>query len=765
MLQAADGFSMILTQRMPAISDWGYAAYGVPHDDDGSGRDGMRDDRGTCTRWKYISVWASQRRLPMSGHSRGMMAGNEGTTGGMIGGNMPTTICVTDGDTASTLRSMLTPRGMRVGNVRVRDGVDVIMAFEAQLARHRDDIDAIVLSQNAVEHATGRHDALLRECIKLANAGIPKGIVTFVIDERHVINDRGVQALRKAGITVTSDAVSCATALAKTFRLTEPLMPQDDGTASDGNVTPGGTDDERRTITAKDVALGDYDTDFIPNDPFGDLRENADAIDDDDGLTSHLSDASDDDDTFDYDDDDYSVIDDDAASYDDIDPFAGVRDGVDPFASLDQATSGATGAQYGYDDDDERSDDGHADDVYDGDDDEMLPAEIDDAHRYDGKSGEGTEEDVRSMIAPTYGNPTWDYSEINEGIREQRGGRLFGKMGGKRGGRIIGETDKRMMYANSRYIADRTAKNGGYDPPTDCKIITCYSNIGGSGKTTVSTMIGAQLVWDFDRDLLERRSSNMAYRILVLSLNEFDDIEVKGIGTDGSSDDGGLLASNEGRDVLALKQKIAECNGDPTWDDIAHCFKASPMNYVMYLPSMTLREKFETRQEIDDQDYKSIISVCRRFFNFIIIDTPDVMYNNKYELIPYALSIADVVCLIMTPDAKSTYHMYNFLDGMKAGTPNGSLPFARDQTMLVVNKVATSGNPYVGHTNSNQVPFKDIANTFTKIFFKVLPIPMTDQNMDENIMFGYDSKVKEAASDITDTILEMIDRNDHANGF
>ena len=417
------------------------------------------------------------------------------------------------------------------------------------------------------------------------------------------------------------------------------------------------------------------------------------------------------------------------------------------------------------DDDDDLGDSGYASDGYDGDNDEMLPAEIDDAHRYDGKSGEGTEDDVLSMIAPTYGNPSWDYSEINEGIREQRGGRLFGKIGGKRGGRIIGETDKRMMYANSRYISDRTTKNGGYDPPTDCKIITCYSNIGGSGKTTVSTMIGAQLVWDFDRDLLERRSSNMAYRILVLSLNEFDDIEVKGIGTDESADDGGLLASNEGRDVLALKQKIAECNGDPTWDDIAHCFKASPMNYVMYLPSMTLREKFETRQEIDDQDYKSIISVCRRFFNFIIIDTPDVMYNNKYELIPYALSIADVVCLIMTPDAKSTYHMYNFLDGMKAGTPNGSLPFARDQTMLVVNKVATSGNPYVGHTNSNQVPFKDIANTFTKIFFKVLPIPMTDQNMDENIMFGYDSKVKEAASDITDTILEMIDRNDHANGF
>lgn len=699
------------------------------------------------------------------------MADNESTTGGMIGSDMPTTICVTDGDTASTLRSMLTPRGMRVGSMRVRDGVDVMMAFEAQLARHRDGIDAIVLSQRAVERATGKRDALLRECVKLANVGIPKGIVTLVIDERHAINAKGVQALRKAGITVTGTAEDCAAILAKTFRLPEPPRPMGDDTRQAGQAKQGqGHADGPKPLTAKAVALGSDGLDAVPNDPFSDLRDDSTGItDDEDDMLANLPNAHDFDDPFDDDDnDDEPDIDDSAVTYEDIDPFAEVRDGRDPFADVRQDGQGQPDVPYGNADDDDgydTTDDDYATDDEDGDDDdEMLPAEIDEAHRYDGKSGEGTEEDVLSMIAPTYGNPRWDYSEINEGIREQRGG-LFGKIGSKRGGKIIGETDKRMMYANSRYIAERTDRNGGYDPPTDCKIITCYSNIGGSGKTTVSTMIGAQLVWDFDRDLLERRSSNMAYRILVLSLNEFDDIEVKGIGTEGNSDDGGLLASNEGRDVLALKQKIAECNGDPTWDDIAHCFKASPMNYVMYLPSMTLREKFETRQEIDDQDYKSIISVCRRFFNFIIIDTPDVMYNNKYELIPYALSIADVVCLIMTPDAKSTYHMYNFLDGMKAGTPNGSLPFARDQTMLVVNKVATSGNPYIGHTNSNQVPFKDIANTFTKVFFKVLPIPMTDQNMDENIMFGYDSKVKEAASDITDTILEMIDRNDHANGF
>lgn len=678
-------------------------------------------------------------------------------TGTGIGGS-PTTICVADDATAATLRSMLTPLGMRVGNMRQHDGTDVLRELETQLSLHKDDIDAIVLSQRAIEGVTGKRDVLLRECLKLAKAGIPKGIITHVIDERHAINGKGVQALGNVGITVSGSAEDCARLLARTFRLPEPADPHGEERAS--------------RITARDVALGRNEVDAVTSDPFSELRDGSARIDadDDDGRVPY--DGGSQDDSYRLDD---GSADGDDGAFDGIDPFADVRDGSDPFAGAVSQRDRAGMDEYadgngGFDDDyavdvSDATDDGDDEDEdgYD-DDDEMLPAEVDERHLYGGKSGEGTAEDVMSMIAPTYGDPQWDYSEINEGIREQHGG-LFSKRGGKRGGKIIGETENSMSYAVSRYIKECTAKNGGYDPPTDCKIITCYSNIGGSGKTTVSTMIGAQLVWDFDRDLLERKSSNMAYRVLVLSLNEFDDIEVKGIGVDSSASDGGLLASNEGRDVLALKNKIAECNGDPTWDDIAHCFRSSPLNYVMYLPSMTLREKFETRQEIDDQDYKTIISVCRRFFNFIIIDTPDVMYNNCYELIPYALSIADVLCLVMTPDAKSTYHMYNFLDGMKAGTPNGSVPFARDQTMLVVNKVATPGNPYVGHTNGRQIPFKDIANTFTKVFFRVLPIPMTDQNMDENIMFGYDMKVKEAASDITDTILEMIDRNDHVNGF
>lgn len=675
------------------------------------------------------------------------MAGNNDVTKRRSGGRALTMVCVADGESVSALRAVLAPSGMRIGSMRVRDGSDVLKTLETQLARHGDDIDALVLSQVTIERATGKRDALLRECVRLAGTGVPSDTLTVVIDETHAINQKGITALRNVGITVTHDTGECADAVAGALGLDVTR----DGTRRDGAQADGGD----RMLTEKDVALGGWHGDPVPNDPFASLRDGS-ADDGPDG------DANDDfDDPFDDDDDGEPYASD--GGYEDIDPFADVRNGADPFApAAVRAGDGGAGASDAPADDDSAHGEGRdADGDADGYDD--LPVEVDEAHRYDGKSGDGARDDVESMIAPTYGNPTWDYSEINEGIREQHGGGLLGKLGGgRRGGRIIGETDDRMTYANSRYIEDRTRLNGGYDPPSDCKIITCYSNVGGSGKTTVSTMIGAQLVWDFDRDLLQRRSSNMAYRVLVLSLNEFDDIEVKGIGNASGED---VLASNEGRDVLALKQKIAECNGDPTWDDIAHCFKASPTNYVMYLPSMTLREKFETRQEIDDQDYKGIINVCRRFFNFIIIDTPDVMYNNRYGLVTDALSIADVLCLIMTPDSKSTHHMYDFIDGMKAGTPNGTIPFARDQTLLVVNKVATPGNPYVGHTNNAQIPFKDIANTFTKLFYKVIPIPMTDQNMSENIMFGYDRKVKEAASDITDTILEMIDRNDHANGF
>ena len=78
--------------------------------------------------------------------------------------------------------------------------------------------------------------------------------------------------------------------------------------------------------------------------------------------------------------------------------------------------------------------------------------------------------------------------------------------------------------------------------------------------------------------------------------------------------------------------------------------------------------------------------------------------------------------------------MYNLIDGLKASTPNGKLPFSREQTMLVVNKVATNGNPYIGHTNGQQIPFKSIANAYTKLFFKVLPVPLSDQTMSENVM-------------------------------
>lgn len=673
-----------------------------------------------------------------------------------------TMVCIASNDDVAYARNALSSSGVRVGGMR-SDGNDigsVLSRLNGKLAKNGKAVDAVVISQSYVSAKTGTPNTAVQECVLLGKHGIAKDTLIGLVDESRSLNAKGVKALSGVGIHITNDMQACVNDVRKTLGLKEP-EPADDG----------------KPITEQSIPFGDHSIPDANIDPFSSIRD-SDGTDDgsqyDDVIKSLPVDHDDFDDPFDDDDDD-------AADFDDS-----TDEGtIDPFAALDDGDSGdganATGDDVIADIGDIADDDididipwsdngGGVGDWNDDsaglasldDDDAINRQSVDEAHRYDGFSGNGTAEDIENVIAPaiTYGNPKWDYSEVNEGIRENSG--FLSKLKGNGGGRI-GEADNRMQYANSLYIRNCSQTYGGYDPPENCKIVTCYSNVGGSGKTTISTMIGAQLVWDFDRDLLERRSSNMPYRILVLSLNEFDDISVKGIGN--SRGQQSLLESNSGRDILALKQKIDELGDNLTWDDIAPCFKFSPTNYVMYVPSMTLKEKFQTGLEITDKDYQRILTQCKRFFNFIIIDTPDVLYNNRFGLIQFAMSIADVLCLIMTPDAKSTYNMYNLIDGLKASTPNGKLPFSREQTMLVVNKVATNGNPYIGHTNGQQIPFKSIANAYTKLFFKVLPVPLSDQTMSENVMFGYDKKVKEAASDITDTVLEMIDRHDKTNGF
>lgn len=372
---------------------------------------------------------------------------------------------------------------------------------------------------------------------------------------------------------------------------------------------------------------------------------------------------------------------------------------------------------------------------------------------YDGYSGEFTMGDISKLIRK-YENPSWDYGEINQGIRESK--KLFG---GKKtmGGRLIGEIEPDML-ANSTYIRDKVSQNGRYNVPTQSKIITVTSNVGAAGKTTITTMIGAQLVWYFNRELLTNRSTSQNSRVLCLSLNEFDDIPVKGI---GYPDNDVLVERYPDANIATLLQKIDECEGYPEWGDISGCFMTSPTNYVTYLPSLTMRQKFEYNIDLTADDYLKILNVCRRFFNFIVIDTPDVFFDQRNNLVSFAFNNSDVLCFVIQPDLKSTLHLFHFLDGLSA--TNGNVPIDRNKSMLVVNKIVSPGNPYIRLTHDKQLPFKDIANTMANRFYRILPLPMGDMFQDKNVLFGYDPHIKKAAADIADAVLEIIDNGDGTN--
>lgn len=668
-----------------------------------------------------------------------------------------------------------------------------VRMLNANLQDKRDQVDAIIMCQSYMNRHFGHRNAMLIELMMMNKPGyeLSRDIKTFAIDDDAALNEAGYQQLTEYGIEVSSNFDDLCMDMDRSFGLA--------GDGDDGDVYSI-IDDEPMTQMDMDRrrAFGDVGVPKTRLNPFADelavkgksqgasehdflFQESAtsdafdDSFDDEDGANAGFSDPGNDaygndadnltSDFFatlrsssDYESTGSNMVGNIAPSglFDDLDDGYDDEDDDEDDDEVANVFS-SFGSHDDYDDDDGYNDGyGNQDDYDDG------FMSINPATRHDGFSGNGTIEDVQKLFAPTYDDPQWDYSEINEGIKESNSGirKLFGG-GNKNGGRIIGEAEHEMEYVNSRYIPERAIESGsGYTAPVDCKVIVSYSPSGGSGKTTIATMIGAQLVWYFDRDLLMMKTQQPRCRVLVLSFNEFDDISLKGVGTVKSL----MTNGNRGANVLELKRKIDECNGMPEWDDISHCFQADPHNQVMYLPSMTLAEKFEEHQDITNEDYKSILTVCKRFFNFIIIDTPDVFYDQKNALLQFAFTSADVLCFVINPDEKSLMYMYNLLNGLKASNKNHNIPFDRNMAMMVVNKVMQASNPYVKLTHSKQIGFKEIANTFTEIFYKVIPVPMTDPFMEKNIMFGYDRKVKEAAANLADTVLEIIDLHDHTNG-
>lgn len=317
------------------------------------------------------------------------------------------------------------------------------------------------------------------------------------------------------------------------------------------------------------------------------------------------------------------------------------------------------------------------------------------------------------------------------------------------------------MGNDDRYISITGIEKTGKKSDMVCLYVDDEEHLFVAGdyiathNTTVSVGIATQLNWYFNKSLMLSMDTNFQSRILILSLNEFDDIPIHNIGYEGFQ----MENDYDGKNIAELLRRIDDTNGDPSWDDIMHCFVCNSRNRVFYLPSLVTREILEEGIVLTTDDYRRILEVCSRFFQFIIIDTPDVFYHEKNDLMNFAYSIADIITMVIEPDDRSITHLYHFLNGLEVDT--GRVPLNPAKCLLTVNKYVTEGNPYIAYPEE-QLPYESITSGTAKYFSRFACIPYTRPMGSGSIINGTDPKVKEAFGDLADTILEMISENDRA---
>ena len=275
--------------------------------------------------------------------------------------------------------------------------------------------------------------------------------------------------------------------------------------------------------------------------------------------------------------------------------------------------------------------------------------------------------------------------------------------------------------------------------------------------TTVAGMIAIQLNWCFNREVMLHRSSAWTCRILVMSMNEFDDLSVKGLGFKGP-----MVDDDNHKTIEDLLRVIEDSGGIPEWDEISDCFSTNKENYVYYLPSVSLRQRVEHDINLTAEDYQKVLKVCAKFFDFIVLDMPDVMYDHRGGVVEFALNNSNIVVYIMEPDKKSTYLLYQLVMGLV--DDDGRRVINPDKWMLVLNKYAKADSPYAGYiedlSNFGQVNVETIMSTTESLFFDFKAIPLTSRRASGNILFGRDPFVKQAARDIVDSILKKLDEQD-----
>lgn len=645
-------------------------------------------------------------------------------------------------------------------------------------------IDLIIFDAKSISQSV-RIDIMLRAVISYAKNGLAKDMSVVIVDSDYSINQGGRDVLSKMGIRVIDDLGD----LGPLYRPDgDPRNVQDeaDGYIYDGvgnrTIKPVEPKPKKQNATPIGLKLGLSDnSDFSIDkqsidDPFNDIKTEAS----DNGPFSIFGDVSE---NAEEQKDELAEFDIDPLAEFDSDPLAGFDgdDGSQERSDPDDPLNGfgnEIGSDYDdaedpfddidtdYYDDETRHDDPFADmmgdssgagglDRYSGGGIERRggknPYGLTDEQLgklTGGFSGTVTEHDIERLIEMG-GEPKWDYSQMNE----VRGG-LF------KGRNQIGEVDETALMS-SAYIDNYVRMTGTpYSAPSKCKIIDAFSPSGGVGKTTIASIIATQLNWYFNRDLMMGRTSSHACRILVLSLNEFDDLANHNIGYQSV-----IGNDNDGRNIAELKKRIDECGRieDIRWDDISHCFACIPENSVYYVPCMSLTEKFSTKTEITKDDYAKVLAACTRFFQFIVLDTPDLIYDQREGIVEWAFENADLNVFIIEPDRKNTMHLLNLFNGWKS-INNGRLPIPPSQMLLVVNKYIAKGNPYIPYTpRKPQIPLEQIKQTMYKDFSQIIAMPMTEYRAQGSILFGTDPTVKQAAADIADACLAMIDANDEAN--
>ena len=677
---------------------------------------------------------------------------------------------------------------------------DYFKQLGQMLRKSASGIDLIIFDNKSISENV-RPDILLRAVISYAKGGLTTHMSIVIVDTEYGINQGGRDALAKMGIRVIDDLGD----LGPLYRPdNDPRNAQDDADGymydSTGHKIPKPVEEkvEEKHETPIGQRLGLVDnSSFAINkesiaDPFSDIKTSSDVS----GPFTMFGDVDDEQEPDDDSKDELAEFDADPLIGFDTDPLADFDgdDGAEARTDPDDPLNGfgnENGSDYDdndddpfddidtdYYDDDSRHNDPFADmsgdDDYDDDDDNNSDGGLD---RYKGNgntgiekhsgrnpyglsdeqvesltggySGTVTEHDIERLIEMG-GEPKWDYSQMNEG----RNSGIF-----KSRNNQIGEVDETSLMS-SAYIDDFVRRTGTpYSAPSKCKIIDAFSPSGGVGKTTIASIIATQLNWYFNRDLMMGRTSSHACRVLVLSLNEFDDLSNHNIGYQSV-----IGNDNDGRNIAELTKRIDECGRieDIRWDDISHCFACIPENSVFYVPAMSLTEKFSTRVEITKDDYAKVLAVCTRFFQFIILDTPDLIYDQKEGIVEWAFENADLNVFVIEPDRKNTMHLLNLFNGWKS-INNGRLPIPASKMLMVVNKYIAKGNPYVTYTpRKPQIPLEQIKQTMYKDFSQIIAMPMTEYRAQGSILFGTDPTVKQAAADIADACLEMIDANDAA---